>query len=278
MLNGDQDVQSMRSVLLASSALIVSAHVAAAQPYIPANPILLPPAGPYSWTGCYVGGHAGPAWDRTTLTDPFQQNIAPPGRSVGVNGQGFLHGVQAGCDYQFARHWVIGLAGDFSWANIAGQGNDPFFAGKNGNPITLSSRTDWLASVTGRLGYSWDRYLLYVRGGAAWADNHYTAQNLQSVNGNDCGTFPFFVACNPSGGTTRWGWVAGIGFEWSFATNWSAMVEYNHYGFGGRDVSLIDPNAGLGNIALLNVAQDVNMVRIGINYRFWSPGLPLPPN
>jgi len=141
----------------------------------------------------------------------------------------------------------------------------------------LSSRTDWLASVTGRVGYSWDHFLLYGKGGGAWASNHYVAQNLQTVNGNDCGTFPFFVACNPAGGTTRSGWVAGAGFEWSLAPNLSAMVEYDHYGFGGRSVSLTDPNApGPGNVALLNVRQDVNLVRIGINYRFWSPGLPPP--
>src|SRR5665213_203315 len=30
----------------------------------------------------------------------------------------------------------------------------------------------------------------------------------------------------------RWGYEAGAGVEWGFAPNWSAKVEYMHYGFG----------------------------------------------
>ncbi len=30
-------------------------------------------------------------------------------------------------------------------------------------------KTDWFASITGRVGYDWNRWLLYIKGGAAWA-------------------------------------------------------------------------------------------------------------
>src|ERR1700694_705256 len=276
----------MKKFLLASSALVVCGQVFAAD--LPARmPVKAPvvAAVPYSWTGCYVGGHVGAGWDRTNFSDPGtvaapsfgvtpsrQQNIAPLGTSIGVNGgAGVLGGVQAGCYYQFANHWVIGLAGDFSWADIHGLGNDPFFAGKNrNNPITLTTRTDRLATVTGRVGYAWDHFLLYGKGGAAWAHDAYSVQNLVALNGNFCinGTF---VACNPTGSTDRVGWTVGAGFEWAFRNNWSAMVEYDHYGFGGKGVSFTDPNA-VNQVALLNVKQDIDVVKVGINYRFWSPG------
>lgn len=243
---------------------------------------------PYSWTGCYVGGHVGAGWDRSSFSDPGYvglpllggpggtQNIAPLGGSIGVNSQaGALGGVQAGCDYQFANRWVIGLAGDFSWASIQGAANDPFFGGKNGGPMTLTTRTDRLASVTGRVGYAWDHFLLYGKGGAAFAHDRYSVQNMNALNGNTCGgsLLAGFNACNPTGSTDRTGWTVGAGLEWAFANNWSAMVEYDHYGFGNKGVSFTDPNAG-PVVAVFNIKQNVDVVKAGINYRF-SPSGPV---
>ncbi|MGO9358738.1 MAG: outer membrane protein [Xanthobacteraceae bacterium] len=271
-------------ILLASSALVVGGQAFAAD--LPARmPVKAPPvvaAVPYTWTGCHVGGNVGAGWDRTNFSDPgtfatpffgppaLQQNIAPLGSSIGVNGgAGVVGGVQAGCDYQFADHWVIGLGGDFALADIRGVGSDPFFSGKNNNPITLSTRTNTLASVTGRVGYAWDHFLLYGKGGAAWAHDRYGLQNLDTLNGNFCFNAGF-VACNPNGSTTRAGWTAGAGLEWAFTSDWSALLEYDHYGFGGKNVLFNDPN-GPPVPAVLNIKQDLDVVKVGINYRFWSP-------
>ena len=95
-------------------------------------PIVAPP--PYSWTACYIGAHVGVGWGRKEFSDNVNA-ISDLGGSIPFNvGADFLGGGQIGCDYQFASNWVIGIAGDFSWANIEGQTDDPFFAGKNGNP------------------------------------------------------------------------------------------------------------------------------------------------
>jgi outer membrane immunogenic protein len=271
----------LKKLLLATSALVFAGQAVAAD--LPARMAVKAPvvaAIPYSWTSCYVGGHVGAGWDRTSFSDPGYagtpviggpggtQNIAPLGSSIGVNGQaGALGGVQAGCDYQFANRWVIGLAGDFSWANIQGMANDPFFGGKNGGPITLTTRTDRIATVTGRVGYAWDHFLLYGKGGAAFAHDRYGVQNMFTLNGVFCGT----VACNPTGSTDRAGWTAGAGFEWAFANNWSAMVEYDHYGFANKGVSFTDPNAG-PVVAILNIKQNIDVVKVGINYRFSPSG------
>ncbi len=207
---------------------------------------------PYSWTGCYVGGHAGAGWDRTGFSDPLGTNIATVGETIGVNSRaGGLGGVQAGCDYQFANRWVIGLAGDFSWANIQGAATDPdpFFTGKAGGPITLTTRTDRLATVTGRVGYALDNILIYGKGGAAFAHNLYSVQDLASLNGSSTGTSCTIgngdIACNPTASTNRTGWTVGAGFEWAFARNWSAMVEYDHYGFGNKSPSVHRPERGV---------------------------------
>ena len=79
--------------------------------------------------------------------------------------------LQAGCNYQFAGGFVVGIQGDYDWAN-AGFSRDTrgFFFN---NPSTIDFRVKSVASVTGRIGYAWDRFLGYVKGGGAWErDEH----------------------------------------------------------------------------------------------------------
>ena len=78
--------------------------------------------------------------------------------------------------------------------------------------------------------------------------------------------------CSVAGSADRWGWTAGIGLEWAFATNWSAMIEYDHYGFGTKTVSMNVTNRAGITPANLDVRRDIDTVKVGINYRFWSPG------
>ncbi|HEY6025093.1 MAG TPA: outer membrane beta-barrel protein [Pseudolabrys sp.] len=259
----------MKKLLLASSALMMSGSVFAAD--LPGRmPVRAPIAAPvpFSWTGCYVGGHIGAGWGRTEYSEPGFGDIAPlGGGSIDLDHQAsVVGGAQVGCDYQFASNWVIGVAGDFSWADIDGQATDPFFSGKFGNPITLHARTDELATVTGRLGYAWDRFMLYGKGGFAWSHNKYSLDNLGTFNGNLCST-GVFVACNPTGSEDRTGSTAGVGIEWAFLNNWSAMVEYDHYGFGTRSVTFVEPN-GTPTTGHFDIKQDVDVVKVGLNYRF----------
>ncbi|WFU24770.1 outer membrane beta-barrel protein [Bradyrhizobium sp. CB1717] len=267
----------MKRLLLATSALIVAGSAQGAD--LGARPYTKAPvaaAVPFSWTGCYVGGHVGGGASRTGFTDPGISTLAPgvvmttglvPGDRIGVNGDvGAVGGAQVGCDYQFSNNWVIGIAGDFTATDIHGVANDPFFGGKAGNPATLSSRTDWVASITGRVGYTWDRFLVYGKGGVGFAHDRYSLNNFAFIAGASCGPFAFFVACNSSASTDRVGWTAGVGLEWAFAPNWSALVEYDHYGFDSKRVGFAHPERAI--TASLDIRQDIDIVKVGINYRF----------
>ena len=280
----------MKKFLLLSSAIVAAGPALAADLPAKAPPMAAPV--PYSWTGCHVGGHIGAGWDHTTYSDPgtllpaippfipagLNQNFAGPGQAFSANGQAaFLGGVQAGCDYQFDSHWVLGIGGDISWTNLSSVTNDPFFRGKNGNPVAFSARTDDIATLTGRVGYAWDKVLFYGKGGAAFAHDKYAQNNSAAINNAIFGCTPVgavgFFGCNTAGSADRWGWTAGVGVEWAFATNWSAMIEYDHYGFDTRTLSMSVINNSVAVLpANLNVRHDIDTVKVGINYRFWSPG------
>src|SRR5919201_4921536 len=143
----------------------LAGHVNAAdlgirQPY--RAPPVVPPIIPlYNWTGCHIGGHVGGGWGEKIVSAP----ALAPGISVAGDTNGFLGGGQLGCDYQFASNLVIGLEGDGSAADITGEINATVL----GISGTAHARTDWIASATARLGFAWDRWLIYVKGGATWA-------------------------------------------------------------------------------------------------------------
>jgi outer membrane immunogenic protein len=277
----------MRKLLLAGTALAFAGPAFAADMPAPSPavmPIKAPVVAPmrFSWTGCYIGAQAGAGWGHKDISEPteqFFQFVAPPGTPIGIDqSTGFVGGGQIGCDYQVAANWVFGARGDFAWAHIEGQAGDPFFAGKNG-PITLTAKTDALASATGRLGFAWDRALLYGIGGVAWAHDKYAIQNLSFWGAgnsvNFCGpNVAAAASCNPTGTETRLGWTVGVGLEWAVVDSWSVLFEFNHYDFGTRSVTLTDPNgnAGAPLSGPVDVKQRIEAVKLGINYRFGMGG------
>lgn len=237
----------MKRILLASAGLLA---LALAQPAAAADlPVRMPTKGPvlaapviYNWTGFYVGAHLGYAWGDKDWWDPTFLGVA-----ASHNVDGFIGGVQAGYNWQ-AGQWVFGIEGDISWADMNGNALcGPALA------FTCNSDVNWLATLTGRVGYTWDRMLLYVKGGVAWADDSYTFATGAGVFGAS------------SGDGSRSGWTLGVGLEYAFWNNWSTKIEYNYMDFGTDRVTFFN---GAANIANPDVDQTVHAIKLGVNYRF----------
>ena len=78
-----------------------------------------------------------------------------------ITGYGGIFGVNVGYNYQFAGNWVIGLEAD-----IAGSTLDTSFT--SADVLGLKSKLSSLGTVRGRIGYAFDRALLYATGGFAY--------------------------------------------------------------------------------------------------------------
>jgi opacity protein-like surface antigen len=225
-----------------------------------------PVAVAYDWTGLYVGAFAGPGWGKS------KWNL--PATASGANSQiaGALAGGNIGYNKQYGS-WVLGVEGDFAATNAKGGQScvsDPF------NPIfaiqtaqNCNNDLKWMATATGKVGYAWDRVLVYGKAGAAWTDNKLDI----SCNG-DANFFNFVLgsgcltANNINGSAQnlvatlgQFGWTVGAGFELSLTPSWSAKAEYNYLNFGSRDLVLSDTT-------LVHFKQDFNQVKIGVNYHF----------
>jgi opacity protein-like surface antigen len=221
----------------------------------------------FNWTSCFLGAHIGGGWAHKDFTDPaaLVQNsilgtVTPGLTTVGVSSGGLIIGGQMGCDYQFGfSPWVVGVEGAVSGGNLRGNTNLALFLGGPGDIATLTAKTDFLPSVTARIGYALDNWLFYVRAGGAWGGDKY------SVTGT---FFPTATAFGLEGVDDRFGWTAGGGVEWAFAQVWSAWLEYDYYGLGQRSALMTDPINGFTGV--MNVQQSVQTVKLGVSFHMWA--------
>ena len=159
-------------------------------------------------------------------------------------------GGQIGCDYQFAPNWVVGIEGAASGGNIGGS-TGVATPGIPGDSATFKETTDLLTSVTARVGYAWNNWLFYGKGGAAWASDRYSAFDALA-------TYDF------EGLETRFGWTAGAGVEWALSDDWSVKLEYDYYGFGTRSVTFIDNVSG--TVGPLDIKQNIQIIKLGCKF------------
>jgi outer membrane immunogenic protein len=259
-------------------ALAVASSAVAADLGVRKAPVYkaLPPApvAAFSWTGCHIGAHVGGGWGFKEFSD-VAGKPAFVGSTLRDDVSGVIGGGQIGCDYQMAPNWVVGIEGSISAGGIRGDFSEPFGTGKNLAPSTkiFRARTDWLASATGRIGYAWNQTLFYAKGGAAWARDRYHADET-AVTCDLANT----ILCSYDASETRFGWTVGGGLEWAFLPNWSVLAEYDFYGFGKRDITMVcSPvgSPGCGGTFVTTVNQQIHTARIGLNFRFNAAAAPV---
>ena len=158
---------------------------------------------------------------------------------------GVLGGGEAGYNRQFNNNWVLGVEGDIVATNTHGARNPPPFASVFQNvataiPVDLGANTTWIATATGRLGYSMDRTLYYVKAGGAFENSRISATCYDPVlnacrDANVGGlAFPNGSGSSISTSSTRGGWTLGLGTEFDLGKGWSAKSEVDYMSFNGR--------------------------------------------
>jgi opacity protein-like surface antigen len=219
------------------------------------------PAPPWSWTGVYAGFH---------FASGFTENRwSVIGSSTGDengSGTGVIGGGQFGLNYQTGS-LVWGAEVAFGLADINAQtacARAPPLPQGLVSRFDCTTNIDGLGTATGRMGYAFDQFLLYGKGGAAAEHVHY--QLLPFANSR----FP----TDSNGADTRWGWTAGTGVEFAFSPTLSAFAEYDFMDFGNRGTSVVDGNGGQRDIRTF---QSVHLVKVGLNYKLgqdlvsWTP-------
>jgi outer membrane immunogenic protein len=244
----------LKQHLLASALCILPFAANAADLPMKAPPMRMVQPVPFTWTGFYIGGSAGFISNNSTGTDIGNSIgeglIFSPGDSYGMSGVGGLFGVNVGYNWQFDPHWVLGIEGDIAGATLNKNGNG--FNGNFGSEVT--STLSALGTVRGRIGYAFDRVLIYATGGLAFGNVH----NRASFEQHPTDTVD----------QSNWktGWTVGGGLEYAFTNNWTVRVEGLYVDLGTTTLKATGtlPISGCS----FGFKNAYALGRIGLNYKF----------
>lgn len=221
-----------------------------------------------SWTGYYVGAHAGVLFGSTGLSRAYAganaAAVQGPGynapASSRLNGSGGLFGVQVGYNHQVSSQIVLGVEGSLA---ITGNRRSLYKTSTGtsffGNDTTHDMR--YFATLRARAGFLMTpQFLVYATGGLAMAN----VAVRDSVNYVAGGVTPTTGA----GNATRLGLVVGAGAEYQMSRNWSVKLEYLYYSLAKTTV--FNPGFGPGFQVSYTTSfkTEGSMVNLGVNYRF----------
>lgn len=219
--------------------LAVGAASAADVPTYDAPAAVAAPTPSFTWTGPYVGLQAGYNWfESDNRVNGFSPSTSPDGPSVGAF---------AGYNYQFDNSpLVIGVETDLNYGGADARRHTAGFTGLSDTRIRNES--DFNGAVRGRIGYAFDRFLVYGAGGLAYSDREVKAraEGAGGVSGSD--------------DTIAVGWTVGGGVEAAISDNVTARVEYRYSDYGTDSFS----------VAGSRVKSDLteNRVMLGVGYKF----------
>jgi outer membrane immunogenic protein len=296
-----RELALLKNLVMSSAALALlsSTALAADLPSRRAPPVYAPPPpAAFSWTGWEAGLHSAYTFASnnhvsTAGNDPVTAATVGAGirpSYLGTEKDGSSNvGVGFGYNYQFANSGiVVGFSADADWVDLHKNAFD--YVGLAANTLSVyHQRLDWLGTANGKLGYAFDRFLVYGTGGLAFGDPGYGASffgpggvGLQYVGGNN--------------GQLRAGYNFGGGVEYaipndSFLNSFSIehyigldkligpytttiKVEYIHYNLGGETITAGGVNGFPGSYSV-HYHSEGNQVRAGLLYTFNSTAAPV---
>ncbi len=272
----------IKKVLMASTSvvLVTTGAMAADLPSRRAPPVFVAPVGlPYSWTGLDFGLTTSVAFPRgqSVVSTPFG-GAAATVSPISLNKGGLNDiGGQFGGNYQFTGTGiVIGAMAEVDYFNL--HAYEDIFVGP-GTKVNFQERLSYLGTANGRLGYAFDRVLVYATGGLAFGDVHTAA------------TIPGYFG---TASTLRAGYDVGGGVEYaipsnSFLNNLSVErllgldkklginlgdgtihAEYIHYDLRTQTATInATPTGGPGGYnSRFRVEGD--LIRVGLGYKIGS--------
>jgi len=238
----------MKRILLAGAFALAAASPSLAadlpqpMPAAPQAPAAYVPAPSpvYDWAGIYVGINGGYGFGSSNWTQGALS-------SGSFNTNGGVAGGTIGANFQTGQ-FVFGAEGDFDWAGISGSsvagcGGVGGFAGTT----TCDTKSDWLGTVRGRVGYAFDRVMVYGTAGGAFGNIKVGPSTSSTLDSS-----------------TEFGWTAGAGVEVGLMPNITAKIEYLYVDLANGSCS-----AACGSpTPAIATSFDTSLVRAGLNFKF----------
>lgn len=219
------------------------------------------------WSGFYVGlngGYGGDVFKQygnlagtTANNTPVALNTTSSSRTGG-----FIAGGHAGYNYQFYKHFVLGIETDGQWSGITGQHQAGVTEANYGTVyMNQQSNLGWFGTSRLRAGFARGDTLSYATAGVAYGSVNIGEQDVSG------GLF------SNNASAIRAGWVAGTGTEYAILPNISLRAEYLYMSMGGVNSYAAGAISGSNNLLIGNVSTGKmtnNIMRVGLTWSFNS--------
>jgi len=203
----------------------------------------------YNWSGFYIGGEVGGAWSDMAYLHTNTGGIIDP---ITHHPSSWAGGGQVGFQYQWSNI-VAGIEGNFIATDLNATALAPFSPDRS-NSVKINS----LATVVGKLGVAFDRWMVYGKGGWATANSDFRR---------------FITSTNTTTATSSgWdnGWTVGVGFDYAVLDNLILGFEYDYarINIADRNQTLAPAFAGTGTDTVTSARADVQLAMVRLSYKF----------
>ncbi len=214
------------------------------------------------WSGVYVGGKLGGAFSNLNWTQDLNSFTAlsgvAPNTPVEFSPNGIAGGFLGGANLQLGQ-WIFGGEVSFSGTGLSQSVRSPFFPATD----TFSTTLDWLLTVEGRIGYSWDRVMVFGKGGLAATDATLKVTSTHPTHGGTASVTEFAK-----------GWTIGGGIEYAAWNSVILGIEYDYMDISlskGGDCPLCDAGLTIDSTpSALGGDAKISAVMLRASYLFAS--------
>jgi outer membrane immunogenic protein len=235
----------------------------------------------YNWSGIYLGGSVGGAWNAINNAWPQRDHYFKADSTQDTHATLFAGGAHIGVQRQWSN---IVLGVEASWWTY-GRNYQRSICRPCSSFLSnagIENSAEWSWSIAGRVGYAWDRWLAYVKGG-------YAATRIRSMETIAFLTGPGFDPfADPSTVTqvreNHGGAIVGAGLEYAVTGHWIVGVEYSHIFISAKDHNgAVVPmrNGGVAPPLFGSTRIDggVDTVQFRLSYKInsWTGSLPARP-
>jgi outer membrane immunogenic protein len=209
----------------------------------------------FSWSGFYIGANVG--WAYTSAESA--ESIPDPDdliTAVSLNYEQTASSITGGGQVGWQRQWntwVFGIEGAYSAISFDTNKFSPLISTVSDIPLTRSVEVSNIFTLTGRLGYAYEQWLAYIKGGWASAD----------INAS----YNFGGFTTSTSGREN-GWTAGIGIDYAIHPNLFVGVEYNYLSFRSDVIAPAAVAVAVPGVQTGDVSIDTQTVVLRLNYRF----------
>ncbi len=213
-----------------------------------------------SWHGLYIGVNLGYGWGDSKssatgvpgILGAFDGGAGFTNGGISADSRGLVGGAQIGYNWQF-NNLILGVEAEAGYLGLKERQIDGVGDANPQGQGFASARFGAFGTLTARVGFTFDRTLVYAKGGLAIAKVKNQAGDF------DAGVID--LSDFTANSATKVGWTVGAGLEYAFTNNWRGRLEYQYMDFGDERSTNLDGD-------FFNHRNKVQTVRVGLNYYF----------